>query len=377
MTSSECGSTKWQLLGEQFCADLPADAIATVGVVVGCSGGADSVALTRLIAEHSQRLPEPKRSSRPPLRIAHFNHGLRGQHSDADEQLVRDLADSLGIDVVVGRPGREDDGDAEANLRQIRRDFFHDVAAQSGCRYVALAHSADDQAETVLHHLLRGTGTQGMAGIRPASPLGRDFVILRPLLRARREAIRSALVEQGYRWREDASNESTRYTRNWIRNDVLPLIETRFPHAGEALQRAADNQNQLSEMLGRLAQQWLAAFVELPSASRPTSLKIHRPGSSRPLRSRPEQHPWPHGEDLACEPAIVIAACQSAFDAAGWPRGEMNREHWSRLGSAIVQPREAIDQMSGDPAVRLGHWPGHVEGIQRPEYVILRRASRG
>lgn len=377
----------WQSLRDGFLSALPADAATSVGVVAGCSGGADSVALTLLIVEHFRRCSAANRRRTPPLRIAHFNHALRGAHSEGDEQFVRNFAASLGVEVNVGRPSRSAEEDAEAGLRQDRRQFFHEVASRSGCRYVALAHTADDQAETILHHLLRGTGTPGMAGMRPASPFGTDFVILRPLLLMRRDAIRTALVARGQRWREDASNQSSHYTRNWLRHDVLPIIHTRFPKADEALVRAAGNQHQLGEMLRRLAQQWIEAFVELPDVvgparGRSTTLRIRRPGLDHPEsgHARGSHPPWPHGADLANEHAIIIAACQIAFDAVGWPRGEMNRDHWERLAVAIAN--EGNDSTSSTSASStgvsprsLGHWPGHIEGFQTPGSVVLRTTS--
>ncbi len=377
--ADERDGASWRSLRDGFLGALPADAATSVGVVVGCSGGADSVALTLLIVEHFHRSSAANRQWIPPLRIAHFNHALRGGQSEGDEQFVRDFAASLGVEVDIGRPSTSADGDAEATLRLDRRRFFHEVAGRSGCRYVALAHTADDQAETILHHVLRGTGTLGMAGMRPASPLGTDFVILRPLLQTRRDAIRTALTARGQAWREDASNQSTRYTRNWLRHDVLPIIHTRFPKADEALVRAAGNQNQLGEMLTRLAEQWIDAFVELPGMVGPSTLKILRPGVSRPEpRHALDSHStWPHDVDLANEHALIIAACQIAFDAAGWPRGDMNRHHWERLAVAIAKRGNDSGMLEGTKPASLGHWPGHVEGFQTSGSVVLRMDVRG
>ncbi len=363
----------WKVLRESFQSSLPHDAATSVGVVVGCSGGADSVALTHLIAEQWRSSDRMNRTSRPPLRLAHFNHCLRGEQSEGDEQFVRDLARSLEIEMEVGRPPMATPGDDEASLRQDRRDFFHSVAARSGCRYIALAHTADDQAETILHHLLRGTGSQGLMGMRQASPMGSDFVILRPLLKSRRDEVRSALIEREQPWREDASNLSTRYTRNWIRHDVLPLIRTRLPNADMALTRAAENQQQVGAMVTHLAQQWMEAFVELPdeqaSATQTLTLTIQRPCGQRGARS---PRPWPHGDDLAIEPVVIIAACQIAFDSVGFPRRDMNRHHWERLVKAITETVANTSPLPDHPPTSLGHWPGHIEGFQTNDQVLLR-----
>ncbi len=366
----------WQSLTQSFREAWPTDAAANVGIIVGCSGGADSVALARLIADYFPPNASEGSVRQSPLVIAHFNHELRGDQSEADEQFVRGLAASLDFHVEVGRPTDTSSPDDEARLRTDRREFFLRIAAKWGCRYIAVAHTADDQAETILQHLFRGTGTSGLSGMQLASPLGRDFTMLRPLLQTRRACIRTALQQIGQPWNEDASNQSTRYTRNWIRHQILPAVRERFPQADEALVRAAENQNQLSQMLNRLAQQWVDAFVcsipvdhEQPiysSDARP--LEFRRPSLSVLQHHANTDEAWPHGHDLANAHAIIIAACQLAFDARQWPRRHMNQQHWNRLAHAIATTGNA-DLPSH--ATSLGHWPGQLEGIQTADSVVL------
>jgi tRNA(Ile)-lysidine synthase len=366
----------WQSLTESFREAWPTDAAAHVGIIVGCSGGADSVALVRLIADCFCANADEGSVRQSPLVVAHFNHELRGDQSDADEQFVRALAASLDFPVEVGRPTHDSSPDDEARLRTDRREFFLRIAAKWGCRYIAVAHTADDQAETVLHHLFRGTGSSGLCGMQLASPLGSDFIMLRPLLQSRRACIRTALQQIGQSWSEDASNQSTRYTRNWIRHQVLPTVRERFPQADDALVRAAENQNQLGQMLNRLAQQWVDAFVcpvavddEQPigfTDARP--LEFRRPSFTVMQRHASSDGAWPHGHDLANEHAVIIAACQLAFDARRWPRRHMNQQHWTRLAHAIATTGNA-DLPSR--ATSLGHWPGHLEGIQTADAVVL------
>ena len=208
---------------------LPGD---RVGIAV--SGGADSVALLRLLE-----------MLRSPLGISvvalHFHHGLRGVEADADQKFVADLARDLGLEFLAGsedvqawasahRRNLEDAG------RHLRYAFFQRCVDQGRATRVAVAHTADDQAETVLAHLLRGTGLSGLAGIYPV----RDQII-RPLLGARREDLRTWLVSLGQSWREDSTNTDTRRLRARLRIELLPLLARDFqPQVVARLSALAD-----------------------------------------------------------------------------------------------------------------------------------------
>src|ERR1700676_1957665 len=186
-------------------------------VGIGVSGGADSVALLRLLAGLRAQLGVR-------LFVLHFHHQLRGADADEDEMFVAGLARDLGFDFV---PGRADvAGEARRNAlnledaaRRLRYQFFALVAAAQGLNRVAVAHTADDQAETVLAHLLRGTGLTGLAGIYPVAGL-----IVRPLLDLQREELREFLSDLGQPWREDATNQDTSRMRARIRHQLIPLL---------------------------------------------------------------------------------------------------------------------------------------------------------
>lgn len=358
-------------------------------MVIGCSGGADSVALARLIVHRHRERFATDQSRKSPLVIAHYNHALRGEHSIADEHFVRHLAEELKVSFVLGTAAGVGSSDAEANLREQRYAFFHDVAARSGCRYITLAHTADDQCETILHHLIRGTGAAGMTGMPITRPMGSDFVIRRPLLHARRAAIHHALQEIGQTWREDASNQETRYTRNWIRHDVLPVIRQRFPSADAAILRAAENQSQVGEMLSRLAQQWIEAFaIGLPPwreqaemSKRARSVELTRPRRSSASGHCTHTELWPHSIELANELPVITTACQLVFDVMGWPRGEMSREHWIRLAAAISTTHcdweRSLESLGKEePPISLGHWPGGIQAVQSAMRVTLQRGVK-
>jgi tRNA(Ile)-lysidine synthase len=191
---------------------------------VGVSGGADSVALLRLFAELRAQLGIQ-------LLILHFHHQLRGVEADEDEMFVARLAHEFEFDFVPGRAdvageARRNGWNLEDAARRLRYQFFASVAASHGLNRVAVAHTADDQAETVLAHLFRGTGPAGLAGIYPvAGP------IVRPLLEIGREELRDYLVTLHQPWREDATNQDTSRMRARIRHKLLPLLQQDFEPA--------------------------------------------------------------------------------------------------------------------------------------------------
>ena len=195
---------------------LPGD---RVGVAV--SGGADSVALVRLLEELGPALGIS-------LLVLHFHHGLRGAEADADQGFVAELARARGLEFMaggedVGAWARAHRRNVEDAARHLRYEFFQRVVEDGRVRRVAVAHTADDQAETVLAHLLRGTGLTGLAGIHPV--LGN---IVRPLLDVRRDALRVWLRAIDQPWREDSTNTDTRRLRARLRLELLPLLERDF-----------------------------------------------------------------------------------------------------------------------------------------------------
>lgn len=298
----------WQQMLDEVAQSWPPDRWRDLGVVIGCSGGADSVALTHALAVLRQPTTGPTRPPRGFLLVAHFNHRLRGQASDDDQESVVDLSRQLGLPCRCGQvetPRRD-----EASMRSARLQFLVDVAHAEGARYLALAHSADDNVETVLHHLMRGTGPAGLAGIGSPRAIGDDLVLVRPLLGTRRQLIRRALDDACIGWREDASNLDPGYGRNWIRHELLPVIESRYPQASEAIGRAIEGQRQWRRVIDRLALEWLD---EHQLSRDPITLRRHR------------------GSD----DAIVVAAIQMLWAQSDWPRGEMTQSHWLRVAQSL------------------------------------------
>ena len=225
-------------------------------VAVAVSGGADSVALLRLMVELASPLGIR-------VSVCHFNHRLRGAASDADEQFVSGLAASLGLSCtvegedVVSRAHKEG-WNLEDAARRLRYAFFRRLVEQGRADRVAVAHSADDQAETVLAHLLRGTGPTGLGGIYPQV----DCVV-RPLLYVRRQELKDYLRARGQGWREDESNLDQSRLRARIRHRLLPLLEKEFqPAVVGNLGRLAGLAREEERFWSQLLEERMGAIVE-------------------------------------------------------------------------------------------------------------------
>jgi tRNA(Ile)-lysidine synthase len=201
-------------------------------LAVGLSGGADSVALLRALADRSRELGLV-------LHVAHLHHGLRGAEADADRDFCRGLAESLGLpfhDARVDTAGSAAADPAtgksaetiEEAARRLRYAWFRELMASGAVDAVATAHTRDDQAETVLARFLRGAWTEGLAGIYPVMKFP-EGQILRPLLAITRAQIEACLRGLGQDWRDDSSNRHLTFTRNRIRHELLPLLESWNP----------------------------------------------------------------------------------------------------------------------------------------------------
>ena len=172
--------------------------------------------------------------------VAHYNHELRGEESDRDETFVMDICEAHGLPFYSGRGdvksyAKKNGLSIEEAARDMRYDFFFATAANTGAERIATAHTADDNAETMLINLIRGAGVNGMSGIPPV----RDAVI-RPLLRISREEVMSFVMQRGISFVEDSSNDTDIYTRNKIRHSIIPVIREINPRFNEAAAAAAE-----------------------------------------------------------------------------------------------------------------------------------------
>jgi len=182
-------------------------------LLVGVSGGPDSVALLDALVKSGWR-----------PHVCHLNHQLRGADSDADAEFVRQLAAQFDLACTIESIKVAGDEDS---ARRARHDFFARVAERIDIKKLALAHTADDQVETFLLRLLRGAGVPGLVGIWPERQLG-ALRVIRPMLKVRRSEVLEYLSSQGLKYREDFSNADTRFARNRIRHELLPLLEREY-----------------------------------------------------------------------------------------------------------------------------------------------------
>lgn len=227
------------------------------------SGGRDSVALLHGLHALGFRR----------LIVCHLNHGLRGRAALRDARFTARLAGTLGYPIATGRAdtrsyARERGISLETAARELRQVFFAACSRRHGCRKVLLAHHAEDQIETCLFNLLRGTGAAGLAGMRMRNDFqvgARRLTYLRPMLRIRREGIGGFLQSQHIRWREDATNEEMEHSRNRIRHQVLPVLEQALgPGCGGRILRAAEILRAEDEYLAEQADALKPRGGELP-----------------------------------------------------------------------------------------------------------------
>jgi len=250
-----------------------------VGVAV--SGGADSVALVRLMLELRPELGIV-------LSVVHFNHKLRGVEAEADERFVAQLAQRYKLELHasggdVAAHARSQHLSTEAAARQLRYRYFRRLFEDQKLNRIATGHTLDDQAETVLLRIVRGAGTRGLAGIYPQLQVkGSQFSVVRPLLQTRRRLLETYLAKIGQDWREDSSNRDLRHARNRVRHGILPRLERSLnPSVRETLAETADIarseeeywQNEVDRVLSKVWQAEertleLTALAALPLALR-------------------------------------------------------------------------------------------------------------
>lgn len=234
------------------------------GLLVACSGGCDSIALLALTAAEA-------RSRRWRLAVGHVDHALRPSSSE-DAEFVREAASSLGLDATITRlatappPGDSIEGWARAERRRALRA----MAASCGATLTLFAHTEEDQAETVLLNLLRGSGIYGLTAMRAKGSWYR-----RPLLAVARAELRGFASRHQLAWREDASNQDRRFARNRVRLDLLPILARDFtPGASRLLARTAQSLQPLRRFLEAEVR---AAWVALPIDHTPQGIRLERP----------------------------------------------------------------------------------------------------
>jgi len=324
------------------------------GIVVGVSGGPDSLCLLHLL----RRLAGDQDLR---LHVAHLHHGLRGADADADAAFVRRTAADWGLPCTVEWAdvpalAERSKTAVEEAARHARYAFLERVARHVGARTVAVGHNADDQAETVLMHFIRGSGLAGLRGMLPCTPLGeaeKSLLLIRPLLDIPRADILAYCDAHGLEPRFDRSNLDTTYFRNWLRHKVLPLLAQHNPNIHRVLQRTAQVvADDYALLRSLLAETWPRVVLEedaerivfnrqvwrsLPTGLQRSTLReaVHR------LRRSLRDIGFVHVEN-----AVQVARSGTTGDRATLPRGLMLTVEYGRLTVA-----------DADAAPLLPDWP--------------------
>lgn len=257
-------------------------------VFIACSGGPDSTALVHLLAGLRQ-------SWKLRIGIVHFHHGLRGRSADADMRFTEKLARSLQVPFVGGRGdvrklALREHLSLEEAARKARYEFLEAVAGRRRIPCLALAHTLDDQAETVLMRMIQGTGLQGLRGIRTVRKLGTANLV-RPLLGFSKDEILEYLRSRGLEFRRDETNEEESFLRNRIRRRILPLLEREFnPRVKAALARIPEAVTDEAEAVdaflpGALKQTVISSGRTQTVLSRPFFVELPRALQYRVLRT--------------------------------------------------------------------------------------------
>ena len=296
--------------------------------MVALSGGADSVALLFVLRELEAE------GVLAIAGVAHLNHQLRGADSDADEAFAEALAARLGLPFVseridVGAMARGEKRSIEDAARTVRYAFLERAADRLDAAAIAVAHTVEDQAETFLLRLLRGSGTRGLAAIRPRA--GR---IIRPLLDVERAALREYLAGLGETFRDDASNADVTFTRNRVRHELIPLLQSRFsPAVTATLAREAALARQDEEFLSAEAIKLASRIVLLD-----VTVRIDAAG----LRDAPR--------------ALSSRVAHAALQRQAGPKS-IHFDHVERLLGLAEQPAGPPRAVSfpGQDAVRVGN----------------------
>ena len=331
------------MLVDKLTAAWPPEKWNGVTVLVAVSGGADSIALARGLLEI--RGPGEGR-----IVLGHYNHRLRGAELDADQAFVEQLGENLRLEVMVGARGGEGEtrrggdgekGASEASLRSLRYEFLAQAASRCGTRFVVTAHTADDQVETVLMNILRGTGLAGLAGIPRARQLTAAATLIRPLLAVSRAEVLNYLRQLNQPFRQDSSNASSDFTRNRIRHELFPLLEREFnPQVREAIARLSRLAGEADDEISGLASDLLHTHVRRTMG-----------GVDIPITALVQLSDY-----------MARSLLRAAWRWQGWPEQEMGLDEW-----------DALLALARDAATPPRMFPGGIRGERADNVVRLTR----
>ncbi len=324
---------------EQLCHCWPPHRWTDSRVLVACSGGPDSMALAVAL---TQLHPRPHE-----MAIAHFHHGLRGAEADRDQQFVQHWCQERGFRFFTARASQEEmdrvrrgEG-TESAARRLRYQFLVQTAESFGARYLATGHTADDQIETILHHILRGTGLSGLGGMRRVRVMSPAVSLVRPLLECTRQQVIDFLAQRQIIACHDAHNDSDEFLRNRVRHDLLPLLEKEYaPGVRGALQRLGQVATEAQEALRYVADELLTQCL-LDVSPQQTTI------GCEPLRGRP----------IHLRRELFVRLWQRHK----WPLQAMTLDHWQRLAEMTDDPPRSLHEVL----------PGSIQAVRQSFMIRL------
>jgi len=303
-------------------------------VLCAVSGGADSVCMLHMLKEREAELDIK-------VFCAHYEHGLRGEESLRDMGFVQNLCQSWGIECVTEQGNvkayAEDKGlGIEEAARELRYDFLSRAASELGCDRIATAHNADDNAETVIFNLTRGSGIKGLSGIAPVRGN-----IIRPLLQLSRQQIETYLKDNGLSYVEDSSNFEDVYSRNLIRHKVMPVLRQINPELSVAAGRSGRLLRQDEELLDSMAEDFIKSSYTRGCVETKELLSLHRSVAGRVIRKL-----WGKSLGLEHVQALLDFASGTGLGSLNLPGGTVYREQ-GRLylktpDNACIEKRQLI-----------------------------------
>ncbi len=333
---ARCPAERLVQIARGVCHAWPPDKWTDSDSLVAVSGGCDSVGLLRVLLHVHQQSAGSGR-----LIVTHFNHET-GEQSDRHADFVRKLSAQWDLPYYCIHRSEmlpATSATSELALRELRFAALFQVAKQSGARNIVTGHTADDQIETVLFRLFRGTGMAGLQGI-PAVRVRGDISIVRPLLAIRRDDLIDMLRELDQPWETDLSNLNSDYTRNFLRNEIIPLIAERF---GEQYAHSIIRLGQQAREHDLFLDQ-LTVSHESQAVLKPYRIEIPLPAAA--------------GLHLVLQRHLL----KRLWRAGDFPEQEMNQASWWRLA----------DLLTAEPGT-IRQFPGKVQACREPDRLVILR----
>ena len=331
------------LFEKKICDLFPLRTWEKYRVCLAISGGPDSVALLRAMASIAEQNELQKN-----LLVATVNHGLRGKESDDEAIFVKDLAFSLGLSAVIKSVDSEflksevqRTKSLENAARNARYQLLLEAAEQGGARYVLTAHHRDDQLETILFRLMRGAGFESIRGMKVFRPLNDAVVLARPMLAVTRQEVLEYLSELHQDYKTDSSNVSPKHTRNRIRNELVPTLNSIFPEQWQRnLLRHVSACNEIHE---RLEREVCKLESDLLVESRRNVIWRQTLNALRATNTHDAQDSFLDPDSIAFPLSTLQQAPEEVlrvffrrvWQRQKWPVVDMSAEEWSRLAKAV------------------------------------------